>query len=69
MKPSHGRISELLDTFVISELAVSRTVQGIAAVLDAVRGPSQAIFLSHYPQLEAMQLNLERTWGNNALEC
>ena len=38
LKPSRGRISEPLDTFVLSELAVSRTVRDIAAVLDAVRG-------------------------------
>jgi len=38
LKPSRGRISEPMDTFVISELAVSRTVRDIAAVLDAVRG-------------------------------
>jgi amidase len=38
LKPSRGRISDPLDTFVLSELAVSRTVRDIAAVLDAVRG-------------------------------
>ena len=38
LKPSRGRISEPLDTFVISELVVSRTVRDVAAVLDAVQG-------------------------------
>jgi amidase len=38
LKPSRGRISDPLDTFVVSELVVSRTVRDIAAVLDAVRG-------------------------------
>jgi len=38
LKPSRGRISDPLDTFVISELAVSRTVRDVAAVLDAVQG-------------------------------
>ena len=46
LKPSRGRISEPLDTFVISELVVSRTVRDVAAVLDAVQGsepqPKQA---------------------------
>src|SRR5215472_236943 len=38
LKPSRGRISDPLDTFILSELVVSRTVRDIAAVLDAVRG-------------------------------
>lgn len=38
LKPSRGRISDPLDTLVVSELAVSRTVRDVAAVLDAVQG-------------------------------
>jgi amidase len=38
LKPSRGRISDPLDTLVLSELAVSRTVRDVAAVLDAVQG-------------------------------
>jgi amidase len=38
LKPSRGRISEPLDTFVISELVVSRSVRDVAAVLNAVQG-------------------------------
>src|ERR1700731_2413369 len=38
LKPSRGRISDPLDTFVLSELAVNRTVRDVAAVLDAVQG-------------------------------
>ena len=38
LKPSRGRISDPLDTLIVCELAVSRTVRDIAAVLDAVKG-------------------------------
>jgi amidase len=38
LKPSRGRISDPLDTFILSELVVSCAVRDIAAVLDAVRG-------------------------------
>jgi amidase len=38
LKPSRGRVSDPLDTLPLTELAVSRTVRDIAAVLDAVHG-------------------------------
>lgn len=38
LKPSRGRISDPWDTLEAAELAVSRTVRDIAAVLDVVRG-------------------------------
>ena len=38
LKPSRGRISDPLDTLVLTELAVSRSVRDVAAVLDAVQG-------------------------------
>src|SRR5262252_3127346 len=38
LKPSRGRIPNPLDMLILAELAVSRTVRDIAAVLDAVRG-------------------------------
>jgi len=38
LKPSRGRVSDPLDTLILTELAVSRTVRDAAAVLDAVHG-------------------------------
>jgi amidase len=38
LKPSRGRVSDPLDTLILTELAVSRTVRDVAAVLDAVHG-------------------------------
>ena len=38
LKASRGRISDPLDTLIVSELVVSRTVRDVAAVLDAVQG-------------------------------
>jgi amidase len=38
LKPSRGRVSDPLDTLIVTELAVSRTVRDVAAVLDAVQG-------------------------------
>ena len=38
LKPSRGRVSDPLDILELTELAVSRTVRDIAAVLDAVQG-------------------------------
>lgn len=38
LKPSRGRVSYPLDTLTVAELAVSRTVRDVAAVLDAVHG-------------------------------
>jgi amidase len=38
LKPSRGRISDPLDTLIVCELAVSRTVRDVAALLDAVQG-------------------------------
>ena len=38
LKPSRGRVSDPLDTLILTELAVSRTVRDVAAVLDAVQG-------------------------------
>src|SRR5215471_1491617 len=38
LKPSRGRISDPLDMLILTELAVSRTVRDVAAVLDAVQG-------------------------------
>jgi len=38
LKPSRGRISDPLDGLAVAELAVSRTVRDVAAVLDAVCG-------------------------------
>jgi amidase len=50
LKPSRGRISDPLDTLVVSELAVGRTVRDIAAVLDAVQGSEPGdLFLAPPP--------------------
>jgi amidase len=38
LKPSRGRVSDPLDILILTELAVSRTVRDVAAVLDAVHG-------------------------------
>jgi amidase len=38
LKPSRGRVSDPLDALHLTELAVSRTVRDVAAVLDAVHG-------------------------------
>jgi amidase len=38
LKPSRGRVSYPVDTLVLTELAVSRTVRDVAALLDAVHG-------------------------------
>jgi amidase len=38
LKPSRGRVCDPLDTLLLTELAVSRTVRDVAAVLDAVHG-------------------------------
>ena len=38
LKPSRGRVSDPLDALTLTELAVSRTVRDVAAVLDAVHG-------------------------------
>ena len=38
LKPSRGRVSDPDDTLIVTELAVSRTVRDVAAVLDAVHG-------------------------------
>jgi amidase len=38
LKPSRGRVSDPLDTLILTELAVSRTVRDVAVVLDAVHG-------------------------------
>jgi amidase len=38
LKPSRGRVSDPLDTLILTELAVSRTLRDVAAVLDAVHG-------------------------------
>ena len=38
LKPSRGRVSDPLDSLALAELAVSRTVRDVAAVLDAVHG-------------------------------
>jgi amidase len=38
LKPSRGRISDPLDTLILTELAVSRTVRDVAAGLDTVQG-------------------------------
>jgi amidase len=51
LKPSRGRISDPLDTFVISELAVSRTVRDVAAVLDAVQGSEPGDLFAAPPPL------------------
>jgi amidase len=52
LKPSRGRISDPLDTLVLSELAVSRTVRDVAAVLDAVQGSEPGdLFVAPPPEL------------------
>lgn len=38
LKPSRGRVSDPLDILELTELAVSRTVRDVAAVLDAIHG-------------------------------
>jgi amidase len=38
LKPSRGRVSDPLDSLAVAELAVSRTVRDVAAMLDAVCG-------------------------------
>ena len=49
-KPSRGRISDPDDTFITTELAVSRTVRDVAAVLDAVHGSEPGdLFVSPPP--------------------
>jgi amidase len=50
LKPSRGRISDPLDTLIVCELAVSRTVRDVAAVLDAVQGSEPGdLFLAPPP--------------------
>jgi amidase len=50
LKPSRGRISDPLDTLIICELAVSRTVRDVAAMLDAVQGSEPGdLFLAPPP--------------------
>ncbi|MBV8361670.1 MAG: amidase [Deltaproteobacteria bacterium] len=50
LKPSRGRISDPLDTLILCELAVSRTVRDVAAVLDAVQGSESGdLFLAPTP--------------------
>jgi len=55
LKPSRGRISEPLDTFVISELVVSRTVRDVAAVLDAVQGSEPGDLFMALPPARSYQ--------------
>lgn len=50
LKPSRGRISDPLDTLIICELAVSRTVRDVVAMLDAVQGSEPGdLFLAPPP--------------------
>jgi amidase len=50
LKPSRDRISDPLDTLIVCELAVSRTVRDVAAVLDAVQGSEPGdLFLAPPP--------------------
>src|SRR5215831_16742313 len=50
LKPSRGRVSDPLDTLILTELAVSRTVRDAAAVLDAVQGSESGdLFVAQPP--------------------
>jgi amidase len=58
LKPSRGRISNPLDILILTELAVSRTVRDVAAVLDAVHGTEPGDLYSAPPPARSYSAEL-----------
>src|SRR5262249_10594042 len=58
LKPSRGRISEPLDTVVITEMAVNRTPRDVAGLLDAVQGSDPGDLFVALPPIKSYAAEL-----------